>query len=342
MTDDARGEYAAEFDPDDVIAEDEVTAADETPVPPQHGIGPFSVREVVVGGIWLVAFALSFVPLYIAGGAAGPSVWTGGLDWILAVGVPTAAVFLLALRRLSPEGIRRVGSLGIDQFASVAFSVAAVFWLSMLWRLLAGLPPHLIGTTWVVWVELVLMLGGVFFTVVAPHIPVVGEDFRHRVEVLAHPNARPLRPITPRPARPAPPAAGYGDANAAPSPYPAPSPYTAPAPAPYADPVPAPDPFQPAGSAAPDPDAVVPEAAETLVFETVVIDDFAPEQQAPQAFWALAPEERDVLDESGAPLFRIGPTAWALVIEDRGEVFVVRHEDGRLGYLHDVTGITRG
>jgi hypothetical protein len=61
-----------------------------------------------------------------------------------------------------------------------------------------------------------------------------------------------------------------------------------------------------------------------------------------QAFWALAPEERDVVDEVGIPIFRIGPTAWALVIEDRGEAFVVRHEDGRVGYLHDIQGVTRG
>ncbi|MFT4230344.1 MAG: hypothetical protein QM602_08655, partial [Microbacterium sp.] len=61
-----------------------------------------------------------------------------------------------------------------------------------------------------------------------------------------------------------------------------------------------------------------------------------------QAFWALAPEERDVHDERGVPIFRIGPTAWALVIEDRGSLFVIRHEDGRIGYLHDVTGVTRG
>ena len=44
------------------------------------------------------------------------------------------------------------------------------------------------------------------------------------------------------------------------------------------------------------------------------------------------------MDESGIPIFRVGPTAWALVIEDRGEAFVVRHEDGRVGYLHDVDG----
>jgi hypothetical protein len=67
-----------------------------------------------------------------------------------------------------------------------------------------------------------------------------------------------------------------------------------------------------------------------------------PVPAAQQPFWALAPVEREVLDERGAPLFVIGPTAWALVIEDRGEVFVVRHEDGRIGYLHDVSDITRG
>ncbi|MGA7149135.1 MAG: hypothetical protein WBX17_11690, partial [Microbacterium sp.] len=70
-----------------------------------------------------------------------------------------------------------------------------------------------------------------------------------------------------------------------------------------------------------------------------------PVQEAParqQAFWALVPEERDIVDEVGIPQFRIGPTAWALVVEDRGDVFVVRHEDGRTGYLRDVSGVTRG
>jgi hypothetical protein len=63
---------------------------------------------------------------------------------------------------------------------------------------------------------------------------------------------------------------------------------------------------------------------------------------AQQPFWALTPEERDVVDDRGVPIFRVGPTAWALVLEDRGEVFVVRHEDGRVGYLHDVSDVTRG
>ena len=81
------------------------------------------------------------------------------------------------------------------------------------------------------------------------------------------------------------------------------------------------------------------DAAEPFDANATTVIDQTP---APQAFWALAPDERDVLDESGAPMFRIGPTAWALVIEDRGAVFVVRHEDGRVGYLHETHDITRG
>jgi hypothetical protein len=61
-----------------------------------------------------------------------------------------------------------------------------------------------------------------------------------------------------------------------------------------------------------------------------------------QAFWALSPVERDVVDPNGVALFRIGPGAWALVIEDRGDSFLVRHEDGTVGILTDVSGVTRG
>ena len=82
-------------------------------------------------------------------------------------------------------------------------------------------------------------------------------------------------------------------------------------------------------------------AADVWAPETTAYAPAADPQPAPvrqQAFWALAPDERDVVDEQGAPLFTVGPDAWALVIEDRGEAFVVRHEDGRVGYLHDVDG----
>ena len=61
-----------------------------------------------------------------------------------------------------------------------------------------------------------------------------------------------------------------------------------------------------------------------------------------QPFWALAPEQCEVHDFEGRPIYSIGPTAWALVLEDRGSYFVMRHDDGRIGYLHDTTNITRG
>lgn len=276
--------------------------ASEGHIPPQYGIGPFSLREISLLGVWVLAFLFSFFPLYADNQytslLGGTSVWTSGIDWVLAIGAPTVAVFLITLRRFSPDGIRRVGSLGIDQFASVAFAVSAVVWLSWLWTNIArGVAVGVWLSSWVVWVEVLLMAAGVVLTVLAPFIPPFHEDFLHRAETLSHRVARRARPVVARP---------ISDAR-----YTMAAPSVDPDPAPYGDPI--------------DDDEPAPAAA-----------------SAQQAFWALAPVERDVVDESGAPVFRIGPTAWALVIEDRGDSFVVRHEDGRIGYLTDVSGVTRG
>ncbi|MCM3696411.1 hypothetical protein [Microbacterium oleivorans] len=281
---------------------DPTSPAEPGHIPPQYGIGPFSLREVSLLGVWALAFIFSFFPLYgdspytqLLGGS---SVWSSGIDWILAIGVPTVAVFLLVLRRFSPDGIRRVGSLGIDQFASVAFSVSAVLWLSWLWNNIArGAATGIWLSSWVVWVEVILMAAGVALTVVAPFIPPFHEDFLHRSETVSHRVARGARPVVARP---------ISDAR-----------FTMAAPSVDPDPAPLGDPIED------DEPAPAPASAH-------------------QAFWALAPVERDVVDENGTPLFRIGPTAWALVIEDRGDSFVVRHEDGRIGYLTDVSGVTRG
>ena len=340
---------------------DEAVSAEE---PPQYGVGPFSIREVALIGTWIVAFVVSFFPIYGPFESA-PSVWTSGIDWVLTIGVPTVAVFLIALRRLSPQGIRRVGSLGIDQFASVAFSVAAVLWLSILWNSFVQLAfGRGFLASWVVWVEFFLMLAGVVLTVFAPLIAPFAQDFRARPEVVAHRNARPVRRVSPRPAyvRPEPePEADY-------------TPYAAADAAPAA---PAAPPAAPDAPSAPfaDDDAAAPTAGDDFATTVIPLDEqsvppvaepaqIEPEQAREsfehvenpsstvepaaattsqhQAFWALVPEDRDIVDEIGIPVFRIGPSAWALVIEDRGEVFVVRHEDGRIGYLHDVSGVTRG
>lgn len=346
-------------------------AADERSTPPQYGVGPFSVREVALTGVWLVAFIVSFFPLNIVGGNARPlfggaNVWVSGLSWILAIGLPTVAVFLLVLRRLSPEGIRRVGSLAIDQFASVAFSVAALVWLTWLWDTVAiAIETEFWTRSWVLWVEAVLLLAGVVLTVFAPIIPVLEQDFQGRPETPSHRNARPVRPVSPRPVR----------ERRAPAPTPAPMDAAAHAgsapqttaydtathntgsysPGSYntgayesGAPTPAAAPAHETGSYDTDVFAPLGEepaatAQEPQTREWAPADDTVTSAApAPQAFWALVPVERDVVDDYGTPLFRIGPTAWALVIEDRGEVFVIRHEDGRIGYLHDVSGVTRG
>ncbi|MEZ3160861.1 hypothetical protein AB1K54_09990 [Microbacterium sp. BWT-B31] len=331
------------------------SAGSDDQLPPQYGVGPFSIREVSIIGAWLVAFVSSFFSVTVF---AFASVWTLGIVWILMIGVPTVAVFLLALRRLSPQGIRRVGSLGIDQFASVAFSVSATVWFAWIWDAFRTLSVQ--GgawvSSWVVFVCFAAMLAGVVLTVFAPFIPPFSEDFRGRPEVVAHRSARPIRPVTARPARPVaeiayvqpagstdPGAYGATGAYGQPAAYGEPAAYGQPGEYAdtgaysFADPEAAHTAYSGSDEQAPadgEPIIEAPVAAEPRVEEAPAVRY--------QAFWALAPVERDVVDEQGIPLFRIGPMAWALVIEDRGDTFVVRDEDGTVGFLHDVSEVTRG
>jgi len=394
-------------DEDGVLYDDEVT--------PEYGILGFTLRELLIVGVWAVSFLVSFFPL-----SGGISLWGIGIQWILPIGVPTVAVFLLVLRRFSPDGIRRVGSLGIDQFASVAFSVSACVWAGNLWLAFSAvISTGNWGLPWNAVVQVITSTALVVLTVFAPLIPGLKEDFHGRLVTLAHRNANPVRPVI---ARPRPEATSSGSAAA--SPAAAESPAAAAegetvvisdadadaeqgtADADAADlrdtdtdtsdvsasgadrvpltahasgggtgtvPVSAEDEYTPVYSrrsrgeqpeivsdtgsiesllgakalseeelaAAQEP------ASDDATAVQSVIDDHqaaAPRRNAPEAqpFWILAPTERDVHDERGEPIFRIGPTAWALVIEDRGGAFVVRHDDGRIGYLHDIAGITKG
>lgn len=333
-------DFAAAGPADTTVADDAPDAVIDDPspkAPPQYGVGPLSIREISILGVWIVAFIVSFFPIYGEVGS-GPSVWTNGIDWVLTIFVPTIAVFLLILRRFSPEGIRRVGSLGVDQFASVAFSVSTVIWLGILWSSFVALAgARVFFATWVVFVEFFLMLAGVVLTVFAPFIRVLGEDFRHRTEVVAHRSARPARLIEARPAteRRAPAAAAHEASAAAASTT-------------VVDTTASDDPYAEYTETHNDPYAYAGGQDSTVDYAAAAEQDSATQAtaaQAPaahQAFWALSPVERDVVDEDGSPLFTVGPTAWALVIEDRGSSFVVRHEDGRIGTLNDISGITRG
>ncbi len=395
------------LDDDGVLYDDEVT--------PEPGILGFTLRELLIVSVWLVAFVVSFFPL-----AAGEPVWGLGIQWILPIGVPTAAVFLIVLRRFSPDGIRRVGSLGIDQFASVAFSVAAVTWLSALWAAVASTIEFDVWTlNWVGIIELLASLALVVLTVFAPLIPGLREDFHGRLVTLAHRNANPVRPVV---ARPRPerndrlastdvaatgsadaeadateePVANEADAveetptRAVPTDDAATSRFatdevarldlpgqvplaahasgggTGTAPDAGQDAT-ADDGYVPAYSRRSRNDEIYSTTSEIESFlEEVAIDvpderpaassvdeaagapasaprtSHAIDDASAQPFWILAPTERAVYDERGEPLFLIGPSAWSLVIEDRGGAFVVRHDDGRIGYLHDISDITKG
>jgi len=458
------------------LASDDTAEAEPLPVvAPQQGYFGFTLRELILIGVWVVAFALSFVPGAGSVLDSSATVWTMNGAWVLAIGVPTAATFLIALRRLSPEGIRRVGSLGIDQFASVAFSVALVSWAALLWQQLdlVAATRRSPVVTWPLWIEIVLMLALVVATVFASFIPGLREDFEERMETLSHRNANPVRPVfmRPRPVRARgsisdpqneddvdpglrhdgeieaaghlsagatgaaiPGAAGYvpeqhresfqlsdaapGDAGRG-EPAPdagssaqttssfepsgdaptqaildiAPDETAAPTHEPSAETVseggepatraearrnapasadaPESDPEDPKSGSATGPaaetsahdlsdtmtevlgDLLVSSQTDAVATHTVDVVDgktgseqdktgsAAPSSQA-QPFWALAPDTRDVHDARGDTIFTIGPDAWILVLEDRGGAFVVRHDDGRVGYLHDTENMTRG
>lgn len=385
------------IDDDGVLYDDDVT--------PEFGILGFTLRELLIVGVWLIAFVVSFFPF-----AQGISIWGTGIQWILPIGVPTVAVFLVVLRRFSPDGIRRVGSLGIDQFASVAFSVAAVFWVGLLWSAVSSVIEVGVFSLW--WggvVQLVAALALVVLTVFAPIIPGLKEDFHGRLVTLAHRNANPVRPVIPRPRpEPAPiatePEASDPDSDLREYDDVEPEPEThavdvveldvelseeqatdevarldLAAQVPIASHVSggdtgtedatADEDYVPTYSRRSRNQEIVSdtgsiesllETAQTVETpgsaDTDVIGDepFTEESDveatnpresavaAAQPFWILAPSERDVHDERGELLFRIGPGAWALVIEDRGGAFVVRHDDGRIGYLHDISDITKG
>ena len=301
---------------------------------------PSPIRELALVGVWVVAFVVSFFSIYadpsLLGGRRGRRV---GLDGRTRMGahdrpsdgrrVPRSCCG--ASRRTASAGS---GSLAVDQFASVAFSVSTVVWLTWLW---ANIGTAIERGAWAV------QLGGLG-------------------RVL--PDARRRRPDRLRPAHP-----GRSSRTSAAVPR---SPRTATR-GPSARSRRAPLPLRvPSMRRRRRRDAAAARrrrrAGRLRRLRSLRRPGGHARRRAPrrgrrllgagarprhlragrrlrarqQAFWALAPEERDVVDESGIPIFRVGPTAWALVIEDRGEAFVVRHEDGRIGYLHDVTGVTRG
>ncbi|UIK88762.1 hypothetical protein [Arthrobacter polaris] len=91
-------------------------------------VGPLTIRDLAVLGSVAIIFIASLVPI-IETIAGNFNLWnTGGLFYIgIGVVLPLIVGGLFLARRLSPDAKVRIGSLSVDQFASVVASFATAF-----------------------------------------------------------------------------------------------------------------------------------------------------------------------------------------------------------------------
>ena len=161
----------------------------------QAVLGPFTVRDLAVFAGTLILFVSSLLPLF----GARYNLWNLNNLFFLGLGIilPLIASALFAARRLAPATRIRVGSLSIDQFASVVASFAlAFFFLSVAGGYVTSLLVGLIGS-------LVLFAA----TVLGRFLPYLSGDFKDRPEAPAHivareatvPARRPRAPKAPKP-----------------------------------------------------------------------------------------------------------------------------------------------
>jgi len=161
----------------------------------QAVLGPFTVRDLAVFAATLVLFVASLLPLF----GARYNLWNLNNLFFLGLGIilPLIASALFAARRLAPATRIRVGSLSIDQFASVVASFAlAFFFLSVAGGYATSLLVGLIGA-------LILFAA----TVLGRFLPYLSADFKDRPEAPAHivareaavPARKPRAPKAPKP-----------------------------------------------------------------------------------------------------------------------------------------------
>lgn len=166
--------------------------------------GPLTIRDLAVLGSVILIFIASLIPL-LDTRAGSINLWNTTNLFYMGVGMilPLATAVLFLIRRFSPGTKLRLGSLSVDQFASVVAVFSAFFYFASI-------------TTNYRAAFLVGMIGGVLFllsTVCAPWIPVLAADFADRPEVPAHPVARDAVAPTKRPSSPKP-LTGKGAASA--------------------------------------------------------------------------------------------------------------------------------
>lgn len=145
---------------------------------PQAVLGPFTVRDLAVFAATLILFTASLLPLF--GGRY--NLWNLNNQFFLGLGIllPLVVSALFAARRLAPQTKIRIGSLSIDQFASVAAAFALAFFFL---ATAATFGPSL----------LVGLIGSVILfaaTVLGRFLPFTSADFQDRAEMPAHVVAR--------------------------------------------------------------------------------------------------------------------------------------------------------
>lgn len=175
-------------------ADVDTTASESSRVGPSEAVlGPFTTRELVFGGGVLLMFIGTLLP-FVGGRVLYTTFWSSASLFFVGVGMllPVIALALLAGRRLGSSDLR-VGSLSVDQFASVTAVLAATFFF------LQTVTAFQIGP----FVALLGSLALLAATVVGPYLPVVRNDFLERPESAAHPLARPITAAKPRPPKPA-------------------------------------------------------------------------------------------------------------------------------------------
>jgi hypothetical protein len=141
-------------------------------------LGPFTIRDLAVFAGTLILFVASLLPIF----GARYNLWNLNNLFFLGLGIvlPLIVSALFAARRLAPATKLRIGSLSIDQFASVVASFAvAFFFISVAGAYVPSLLVGLIGS-------LVLFAA----TVLGRFLPYVSGDFQGRAEVPAHVVAR--------------------------------------------------------------------------------------------------------------------------------------------------------
>ncbi|WP_461172489.1 hypothetical protein M1D93_16090 [Arthrobacter sp. Z1-9] len=164
-------------------------------------LGPFTIRDLSVFAATLILFVASLLPMF--GGRY--NLWNLNNLFFLGLGIvlPLAVSALFAARRLAPGTKIRIGSLSIDQFASVVASLAvAFFFLSVAGAYVPSLLAGLIGA---------VVLFAV--TVLGRFLPYISPDFQGRVEAPAHVVAREAAVPVQKPRAPIPPKAESGKAD---------------------------------------------------------------------------------------------------------------------------------